>query len=107
MKLFTKEGETELQKQFESGSDLGQKVVIKIFNPYGAWKWYLMNQDPNEPDYLWGIVKGNEVEMGSVLKSDLENLKVKPFNFPLERDLHFKPRPAKEIFDDLLAGKHV
>ena len=108
-KMFTKEIEKKLQEQYPQGADMEQDVVCKISNPYGNWKWYIMNQDPEDPDYLWGIVKGFEVEMGSISKSELENTRIKfaGAGLPLERDLHFKPRPAKEVWADLNAGKHV
>ena len=106
MKLLTKAIEKQLQKQFPKGSDMEQKVVAKFFNPTGAWSWYAMNQDPNDPDYLWGIVKGHEVEMGSFSLSELSAFRGQ-FGLGIERDLHFKPRPAKEVWEALQAGKHL
>lgn len=103
--LFTNAIEQELQKQFPMGSSLEQQIVVKLFNPSGSWTWYLMNQDPNNPDYLWGIVDGFEVEMGSVSKKELEDLRVPPFNMPLERDLFFKPVSAREIWEKLNNGE--
>ena len=65
MKLMTKEIEKKARTQYPLGSDMTQNVVAKFFDPTGSWTWYLMNQDPEDPDYLWGIVKGFEVEMGA------------------------------------------
>ena len=110
MKLFTKEIEQQLQSQYEKGSDLeGQEVVAKIFNPYGAGTWYLLNQDPEDPDYIWCIAKLFEVEIGSVSKSEIENLRVNVFGVQLglERDLYFKPINAKECYDRLIKGNHI
>jgi len=104
MKLFTKEIEKKLQEQYACGAELDQDVIVKIFNPYSAWTWYIMNQDPQDPDYLWAIVKGFEIEMGSVSKADLENLLVPPLNLPLERDLYFDPIPAQEVWNELQKG---
>jgi len=101
VKLFTKEIEEKLQAQYKYGSNMDQNVVCKIFDPYGEWTWYLMNQDPDDPDYLWGIVKGFEVESGSIWKSDLESVG------RLERDLHFEPVPASQVWEKLMAGEHV
>jgi hypothetical protein len=110
MELFTKQIEKQLQAQFGKGADMDQKVICKIFDPYGSWKWFIMNQDPKNPDYLWGIVKGYEVETGSISKRELEGLatrKIGQLEAPLERDLHFSPMPAKEVWDKLNAGKFV
>jgi hypothetical protein len=103
MKLFTKEIERKLQAQFHLGASLDQKVICKIFNPYGGQSWYIMNQDPEDPDYLWGICDYPEVECGSMLKSDFENIRIKVWGaeLPLERDLHFKEVNAKELMNEL------
>ncbi len=101
MKLFTTAIEKKLQAQFPLGSSLDQTVHCVIFNPYGRGTWYIMNQDPNDPDYLWAIVDLQEVEMGSVLKSELENCRIPigRLRFPLERDRHWQPKTAREVWD--------
>jgi len=107
MKLFTKEIDSKLFEQYKMGSDLeNQKVVAKIFNPYGRGTWYLLNSDPQDPDYIWAIVDFFEVEMGSVSRSELQGIKVPPFGLGLERDMSFTPINAKELFQGLLNGEH-
>ena len=106
MKLMTKAIEQAAQKQYPLGSSFEQKVVAKFFDPCGSWTWYLMNQDPKDPDYLWGIVKGFEVETGSFSLSELQNVRTR-FGLGIERDLHFKPMPAKEVWEKLNEGKHI
>lgn len=102
MKLFTKEIEEKAQAQFSKGGDLeSQNVIAKFFNPTGAGTWYLMNQDPNDPDYCWGVVDLFEVEMGSFSKSDLENYKGK-MGLGIERDLYFTEVNAKKLWDKLM-----
>ena len=106
MKLFTKEIDKKLFAQYSKGSDLSkQMVVAKIFNPYGRGRWYLINSDEDDPDYLWAIVDLFEVEVGSVSRKELESIKIKPFNFGLERDLSFTPRNAEEVLKGVMAGK--
>ena len=106
MKLFTKEIERKLQAQYPKGSDLEcQDVIAKIFNPFGQGTWYLINQDPEDPDYLWAIVDLVEVEIGSVSKRELEQTKVR-FNLGLERDLYFEPMNAQKLYKGLSNGEH-
>ena len=107
-KLFTASIEKKLQQQYVFGSDLSkQKVVAKIFNPYGAATFYLLNQDPEDTDYLWAIVDmGHGAEMGSVSKSELERIRVRPFNLPLERDIYFSEVNAGVLFKGLMNGEH-
>ena len=106
MKLFTKEVDKQLFAQYPKGSDLdNQMVVAKIFNPYGRGVWYLLNSDPEDPDYIWAIVDLFEPEMGSVSRSELQTIKVPPFGLGLERDIYFTPKPAKEVFEGVLSGK--
>lgn len=106
MKLFTKAIDKKLFKQYETGSSLkNQKVVAKIFNPYGRGTWYILNSDPNDPNYLWAIVDLFEIEMGSVSRAELEGIKVPPFGLPLERDTGFKEVNALEFWDKLMLEK--
>lgn len=106
MQLITKEIAKKLQSQFPKGSDMDQDVIVKFFDNYGDWRWYGMNQDPNDPDYLWGIVKGFEIEIGSFSISELESLKSFGTN-RIERDKFFKSMPAKELWDKLHRGENV
>jgi hypothetical protein len=107
MRLMTKAIIKQAQKQYPIGGDLDQqKVVAKFFDPCGSWIWYVMNQDPEDPDYLWGIVKGDVVEIGSFSLSDLQEYKG-PYSIGIERDRSFRPQPAHEIYAKLLKGKHV
>ena len=106
MKLFTKQIDNQLFSQYSLGADLSkQKVVAKIFNPYGRGTWYLINSDPSDSDYLWAIVDLFEVEVGSVSRMELETIKVPPFRLGLERDMSFTPKNAQEVYDGLLEGK--
>jgi len=107
MKLFTKEIDAKLFAQYSKGGDLAnQMVVAKIFNPYGRGTWYLLNSDPDDPDYIWAIVDLFEPETGSVSRSELESIKVPPFRLGLERDTSFKPINAQELLNGLYQGKH-
>lgn len=102
MKLFTKAIEAKAQAQFPLGNDLEKQVVVaKLFNPSGAGTWWLMNQDPNDTDYLWGVVDLFEVEVGSFSKSELENY-VGVFGLGIERDLYFEEVNAKVWFEKIL-----
>lgn len=106
MLLMTKAVTGKARKNYPLGSDLNQKVVAKFFDPCSQWTWYLMNQDPDCPDYLWGIVKGNAVETGSFLLSDLVNYRGK-LGIGIERDRYFKSEIAKVILKKLNKGEHV
>lgn len=108
MKLFTKSIDKKLFAQYPKGGNLeGQKVIAKVFNPYGRGRWYIMNSDPEDPDYLWGIVElfEGEPEVGSISRTELENIKVGAFKLPLERDLYFDEVNAMELYRGLKSGK--
>lgn len=107
MKLFTKADDKKLFAQYSKGSDLqSQKVIVKIFNPYGRGSWFIMNSDPNDPDYLWGIVDlGHGAEIGSISRSELETYKNK-FGLGFERDSSFDPINAEELYQGLRGGKY-
>nr|WKN34398.1 DUF2958 domain-containing protein [Tunicatimonas sp. TK19036] len=103
MELFTSEIIEKLINQYPLGGELdNQQVICKIFNPYGLGIWYCINMDPEDCDYIWCIADVYECEVGSVLRSELESIRVPPFGLPLERDLHFNPINAQELFLQLL-----
>ena len=107
MKLFNKTIDRQLFKQYSLGSDLSkQEVVVKIFNPFGAGSWFILNSDPNDPDYLWAIVDlGYGAEVGSVSRSELENYRGR-FGLGFERDLGFDPINAEELYQGLRQGEY-
>jgi hypothetical protein len=107
MKLFNKTIDRQLFKQYALGSDLSkQEVVVKIFNPQGGGNWFILNSDPEDPDYLWAIVDlGYGAEVGSVSRSDLETYRGK-FGLGFERDLSFDPINAEELYKGLRQGKY-
>ena len=106
MILFTPEIDKKLFEQYKYGADMDkQDVVVKIFNPFGRGTWYVMNADPEDPDYLWGIVDLFDVEMGSMSREELVSLRIPPLGVRLERDLSFKPINAKELFERLQDGE--
>jgi len=107
MKLMTKAIEKLAQKQYPLGSNLkNQKVVAKFFDPCGPFTWYLMNQDPNDTNYLWGIVNGYGIEMGSFSLNELISVKNK-FGLGIERDKYFKPMMAIDVWNTLNSGRHI
>lgn len=96
MKLFTKAIEKKAQEQFHLGSDMEKQIVVaNFFNSTGIGNWYLMNQDPQDENYLWGLV--DLFEIGSFSKSELENY-VGHYGLGIERDLYFKEVNAKLWF---------
>ncbi len=100
MELLTKDLSEQAEQQYPLGSDMDQLIVAKFFDPQGSWSWYLMNQDPEDPDYLWGIVDGFEVEMGSFSLGELQHFRGR-FGLGIERDLNFEPLSAKELWEKL------
>lgn len=101
MKLRTKAITKGAQKQYPLSSNMTQKIVAKFFAPWNQWTWYVMNQDPNDPDYLWGIAVGHDVEMGSFSLSALEHVRG-PVGLKIERDLYYESETAHECWDRLV-----
>jgi hypothetical protein len=106
MKLFTSAIDKKLFSQYALGSDLSKQLaVVKIFNPTGTGTWFIINSDPDDPDYLWAIVDlGYGAEVGSVSRSQLENYRGR-FGLGFERDTSFTPINAEELLQGLRAGE--
>ena len=99
MKLLTKAIKNKAKKQYPKGAGMDQMVVAKYFNPFGRGTWYLMNMHEDE-DYCWGICNLYEWEMGSFSMKELESVRFS-FGIKIERDLHFAPIKASELWEKL------
>ena len=100
MKLLTQKIRKRLPKLYETESvPLEEKVVhAKLFTPDSSWTWYVLEgQEQEDGDFLlFGWVVGLEKELGYFTLRELESVRG-PLGLPVERDLHFKPRPLKEV----------
>jgi hypothetical protein len=100
MKLLTKEIRERLPKLYSTeDTPLEEKTVVcKFFTPDSSWTWYVLEgQEQEDGDVLmFAWVIGLEREFGYVSLRELESVRG-PLGLPIERDLHFKPRPLKEV----------
>ena len=109
MKLLTKAIRERLPKLYEQeGKDGDATVYIKYFAPDFSWTWYVLEGSPilgenkDEIDYeFFGLVDGFEKELGYFRLSDLKSFRGK-LGLPVERDLHFSPKPLNEIAPGLV-----
>lgn len=101
MKLMTKELEEKFKKyplgsQDDKGYDA--EIIVKYFNPVGVGTWLITEgQKLENNDYeLFGYCElGYDYEWGSVLLSELENLKL-PYGLTIERDLYIGNKTIRE-----------
>jgi len=97
MKLLTKE----ILKRFEKTGRQGENptVIAKFFNPCGRGHWYATEYHPEER-LFFGFVRlfyDHNDEWGDFSLDELEQLRCPPLGLPIERDLHFTPKPFDEI----------
>lgn len=76
-------------------------AIAKFFSPYSQWTWYAVEFDGE--DTFWGLVDGFEMEYGYFSYSELEAVNVLGGVPAVERDLHWSPRPVKEIETEILS----
>ena len=108
MKLLPKEIREQLPPLYSQDGKGGKAIVhTKYFTPSSNWTWFATEGEPvldesqNEVDYrFFGLVFGHEREFGYFLLSELEEVRG-PMGLPIERDLHFKPRPLEEIAPEM------
>lgn len=74
----------------------GDKAIarVKYFTPDSSWYWYGVEFDGQ--DAFFGLVFGQEVELGYFSLSELETARG-PLNLPIERDLGFEPTTLGNI----------
>lgn len=75
---------------------LAALALVKFFTPDANWTWYASEFDGE--DIFFGLVSGLEVEFGYFALSELEDIRG-PLGLPVERDLHFEPKPLEELAD--------
>jgi hypothetical protein len=72
-------------------------VHCKYFTPDSNWTWFATEGSEDEGDFrFFGYVIGFEEEWGYFLLSELESARG-PLGLPIERDLHFRPGPFREV----------
>ena len=70
------------------------QAVVKFFTPDSNWTWYATEFDGE--DRFFGLVVGQEIELGYFSLSELEEIRG-PFHLPVERDLYFQPKTLAEL----------
>ena len=75
-----------------SGSKIAQ---VKLFDPTGKWTWYISEYNP-ETRQAFGLVDGFEKELGYIDMREIVGFRGR-FGLPIERDLHWTPRPLNEL----------
>jgi hypothetical protein len=110
MKLLPKEIRETLPPLYAQDGKGGKAVVyVKYFTPSSSWTWYategepVLNESGKEVDFrFFGLVDGHEKEFGYFVLSELEEVRG-PMGFPIERDLHFKPKTLEEIAPEIFS----
>ena len=67
---------------------------VKLFNPTGTGSWYIAEYDP-ETRIAYGAACIHEFELGYISLGELTAFRGR-FGLPIERDLHWQPRPLSE-----------
>ena len=67
---------------------------LKWFTPDSSWTWYVLEYDPDQ-GLCFGLVYGHAREFGYFDLAELRNVRG-PLGLPIERDLHFTPRPVSQ-----------
>jgi hypothetical protein len=70
-------------------------ATIKLFNPTGIGTWYITEYDPTTRT-AYGLAVLQEAEFGYVSMEELVAYRGL-YGLPIERDLHWTPRPLSEI----------
>ena len=94
MKLLTKEILNRIPASSEDSDD--PVIHVKFFTPDSSWTWYATEYDP-ETEIFFGLVDGLDRELGYFSLAELKSARG-PLGLPIERDMHFDPRPLKELY---------
>lgn len=88
-----------LPVEVSSHDDLAR---VKLFNPTGAATWWIAAYDP-DTQIAQGVVDlgiGFPPSFGDIWMPELVEFRGR-FNLPIERDLHWTPKPIKDVMNPL------
>ena len=112
MKLITKAIEAAFAKQGDTSQKTMEeiKIVMKLFNPWGAGTWYIYEH--LEDDIYMAFVNLGDPEMsecGTISMTEIQEYKHPVFRLGIERDMHFEPLSItlKSVYETIKAGGHV
>ena len=92
-KLFTKAIENALKKygyRSQDGKGKDAKVIARFFGG-SVYTCYIL-ESTEDSDILYGLANlGYGFEYGTLSRSELESVRIPPFNLPLERDITVEP----------------
>ncbi len=100
MMLLTRAIKKAIPPLYTNNGNPDPVAVVRFFDPTGSWTWYATEGGPEGDDYrFYGLVCGWERELGYWMLSDLQHAKDGLTGLqalPIERDLHFEPKPLSE-----------
>ncbi len=101
MKLITKilEKQTPRLYETEDFSDELKIVQFKLFDCMSKWTWYIIEYCQEEK-LAFGLVDGQEQELGYISISELESL-----GWRIERDLNWQPRSLAQLKKEITKSK--
>jgi len=73
-------------------------AYLRWFTPDSNWTWYVLEADLDQR-IAFGLVKGFETELGYIALDEIESVRG-PLGLPVERDLHFQPKPLSQCQTD-------
>ena len=96
MKLMTKTIENKIPALYSGEkTPLDEKIChVRFFHPFSSWTWFATEFDPKTGIFFgWG--DGSFPEWGNFSFKEMKDLKINGLG--IERDMHFTPKPMKEI----------
>jgi hypothetical protein len=97
MKLLTQEVLNRLPALGSQENEKDPIVQVKFFTPDAGWTWYATEGSPEGDDFIFfGYVQGVEAEWGNFSLRELRTVRG-ALGLPVERDLHFHPRPMSQV----------
>ena len=99
MKLMTQEVRKQLPPLYSQEEKGGKAIAqVKFFTPDANWTWWATEFDGE--DTFFGLVQGHDLELGYFSLRELESVRG-GLGLPIERDLHWTPKPLEEIAPEL------
>ena len=98
MKLMTKAIESKIPALYETDGVIepDDKIChVKFFHPMCQMTWYAVEFEPKTGTFFGWVENGQDSEWGYFSLEEMQGVKVRGLG--IERDMHFTPKPMKEI----------
>lgn len=98
--LMTQEQANQIPALYaQDGKGMNAIAYIKFFTPWSNWTWYATEYSLRDRTFFGYVISPMEPagELGYFTVDELQSIRHPQLGLTVERDIHFRPTPLKEL----------